>query len=55
MRAVLENLLGKNLPDHLGLAYDRWAPLDLETGKIPNNRRGPWLAELAEPDPLSQT
>lgn len=37
----------QQLPDHLGLAYEVWAPLDAATGKIPDARKGQWLAELA--------
>lgn len=34
------------VPDHLGLGYDVWAPVE-EGGKVPNHRRAGWLSELA--------
>lgn len=46
MRAVLEDMLGAFVPDHLGLAHDRWAPLERGTGKIPDRRRGAFLQSL---------
>jgi CRISPR-associated protein Cmr6 len=33
-------------PHHLGLAYESWAPVGLD-GKVPDNRRPDWLAQLA--------
>ncbi|KYG01465.1 hypothetical protein BE21_06040 [Sorangium cellulosum] len=48
MRGILKDLLGDALPDHLGLAHDRWAPLEPRTGKIPDRRRGAFLQKLAQ-------
>jgi CRISPR-associated protein Cmr6 len=45
MRTILKDTLGKTLPDHVGLAYDRYAPL--EDGKIPDNKRDAWLRDIA--------
>ena len=45
MRTILKDTLGKTLPDHVGLAYDRYAPL--EGGKIPDNKRPTWPRDMA--------
>lgn len=47
MRAALIDKAGPRPPDHVGLAYDRWAPLDASTGKMPDDRRREWLRALA--------
>jgi len=47
MRAALYDKVGDRTPDHVGLGYDRWAPLDSSTGKIPDERRKEWLQALA--------
>lgn len=44
MRATMADL---GAPEHFGLAYDAWAPVDLSDGKIPANKRPHWLASLA--------
>jgi len=43
MRQALHNL---GTPDHVALAYDAWGPLG-DDGKVPDARRGQWLADLA--------
>ncbi|MCK6546819.1 type III-B CRISPR module RAMP protein Cmr6 [Myxococcota bacterium] len=41
-----------DIPDHVGLAYDAWAPIETapgdELGKIPDERKQDWLAQLQE-------
>jgi len=44
MRSALRSV---GIPDHLGLAYDAWAPVGSD-GKVPDNRRSNWLTELAD-------
>lgn len=44
MRAALERL---GVPEHLGLAYDAWAPVSVSDGKVPDPQRSNWLAQLA--------
>lgn len=49
MRNALRELRVSELqPDHVGLAYDRWAPLDEASGKIADDSRSIWLQQLAE-------
>jgi CRISPR-associated protein Cmr6 len=43
MRGALQSI---GTPDHLGLAYDAWAPVG-DDGKVPDDRRAEWLASLA--------
>ncbi|MBA3884771.1 MAG: type III-B CRISPR module RAMP protein Cmr6 [Acidobacteria bacterium] len=43
MRNVLQSV---GTPDHLGLAYGAWAPVDAG-GKVPDDRRAKWLHEVA--------
>lgn len=43
MRQTLRSL---GVPTHIGLAYYTWAPVGSD-GKIPDERRGSWLSELA--------
>ena len=43
MRNVLQAV---GTPDHLGLAYDAWAPVG-DNGKVPDDQRAAWLASLA--------
>ncbi|MBX6330500.1 MAG: type III-B CRISPR module RAMP protein Cmr6 [Gemmatimonadaceae bacterium] len=42
MRRALHNL---GTPDHLGLAYDAWAPVDKE-GKVADGARATWFSNL---------
>jgi CRISPR-associated protein Cmr6 len=44
MREVLQSV---GVPDHLGLAYDAWAPIGAG-GKVPDEKRASWLSKLAE-------
>lgn len=44
MRSVLRNL---GIPDHAGLAYDVWADVHGDTGKIVDNQLDGWLENLA--------
>lgn len=44
MREVLRSL---GMPDHLGLAYEAWAPIGAG-GKVPDERRSDWLRGLAD-------
>ncbi|HLH19744.1 MAG TPA: type III-B CRISPR module RAMP protein Cmr6 [Bryobacteraceae bacterium] len=46
MRQALEALSGIQ-PDHLGLAYDTWAPV-ANDGKVADDTRAGWLQKLAE-------
>jgi CRISPR-associated protein Cmr6 len=39
-------LHGVGTPDHLALAYDAWAPTEVADGKVPDNHRARWLADL---------
>lgn len=43
MREVLRSI---GTPEHLGLAYDAWAPVG-DDGKVPDGTRAGWLSELA--------
>lgn len=47
MRAALNARVGRKPPDHVGLGYDRWAPFDSSTGKVPDDIRRSWLDDLA--------
>lgn len=48
MRQVLEALLiPAGTPDHIGLAYDSWAPVD-SGGKVPEEKRAEWLRAVAD-------
>jgi len=48
MRQKLETLLASSgPPDHVGLAYDAWAPV-CDDGKVPADRRAEWLGNLTE-------
>ncbi len=48
MRQVLEALLASaGPPDHIGLAYDSWAPVGGE-GKVPDEKRAGWLGAVAD-------
>lgn len=47
MRTGLHDKVGERTPDHVGLGYERWAPIDSSTGKIPDERRRGWLRALA--------
>ncbi len=42
MRAALPR---KPLPEHLGLAYDAWAPVD-SSGKVPDTQSADWFRDL---------
>jgi CRISPR-associated protein Cmr6 len=42
----MRDVLLRNAPDHLGLAYDTWAPTD-DGGRVPENTRARWLNALA--------
>jgi len=44
MRQVLNSL---GTPDHVGLAYDAWAPVRDDDGKVPDAERAQWLSQLA--------
>jgi CRISPR-associated protein Cmr6 len=47
MRQVLEALLASDgPPDHVGLAYDTWAPVGTD-GKVPHDSRAKWLGAVA--------
>jgi CRISPR-associated protein Cmr6 len=47
MRQILQGILKSNgLPDHIGLAYDAWAPVGGD-GKTPEDERAGWLEKLA--------
>ena len=48
MREVLKNSIDGEIPDHLGLAYDAWAPTEVADGKVSDNNRRTWLQKLAE-------
>ncbi len=48
MRQVLRDSIGREVPDHLGLAYDAWAPTEVADGKVSDDSRRPWLEKLAE-------
>lgn len=48
MRQVLRDSIGRDVPDHLGLAYDAWAHTEVADGKISDDNRRPWLDKLAE-------
>jgi len=48
MRQVLRDSIGREVPDHLGLAYDAWAPTEVADGKVSDDNRRPWLEKLAE-------
>lgn len=48
MRQVLRDSIGREVPDHLGLAYDAWAPTEVTDGKVSDDNRRPWLEKLAE-------
>lgn len=45
MREILQQLLEKELPQHLGLAYDVWAPVSVQ-GTIDEAKRDEWLDKL---------
>lgn len=47
MRQVLRESIGRDVPDHLGLAYDAWAPTEESDGKVTDEHRRPWLEMLA--------
>ncbi len=48
MRQVLEALLASaGPPDHIGLAYDSWAPVGGD-GKVPDDKRAGWLRAVAD-------
>lgn len=48
MRQVLRDSIDREVPDHLGLAYDGWAPTEVADGKVSDDNRRPWLEKLAE-------
>ena len=48
MRQVLRDSIGCDVPDHLGLAYDAWAPTEVADGKVSDDNRRPWLDKLAK-------
>lgn len=48
MRQILRDSIDREVPDHLGLAYDAWAPTEVVDGKVSDNDRRPWLEKLAE-------
>jgi CRISPR-associated protein Cmr6 len=48
MRQVLRASIGSEVPEHLGLAYDAWAPTEVADGKVSDDKRRPWLEKLAE-------
>lgn len=45
MRTALKEMAGK-VPDHVGLAYDAWAPVG-EDGKVPEVQKLDWLGRLS--------
>jgi CRISPR-associated protein Cmr6 len=45
MRKQLEEL---GTPNHLALAYDAWARTDPSNGKVPDDTRARWLADIAD-------
>lgn len=48
MRQVLRDAVSSEVPDHLGLAYDAWAPTEVANGKVSDNNRSLWLDKLAQ-------
>ena len=48
MRQVLRESIGRDVPDHLGLAYDAWAPTEEGDGKVNDDNRRPWLEKLTD-------
>lgn len=46
MRNALQRIIESTVPEHLGLAYDRCAPLDPQTGKISDDKRKDWLRRV---------
>ncbi len=54
MRTVLSTPARHGIPDHIGLAYDVWAPAEADTGKLPEDDpktqrllRTEWFKQLA--------
>jgi len=45
MRNVIKTIAKGNVPDHVGLAYDIWAPVDND-GDIPTDDQQEWFARL---------
>lgn len=48
MRQVLRDSIGREVPDHFGLAYDAWAPTEVADGKVSDDNRRPWLEKLTD-------
>ncbi|MFP4600085.1 MAG: type III-B CRISPR module RAMP protein Cmr6 [Persicimonas sp.] len=48
MRQVLRESIGCDVPDHLGLAYDAWAPTEVADGKVSDHKRRQWLKKLTD-------
>lgn len=48
MRQVLRESIGRDVPDHLALAYDAWAPTEASDGKVTDDNRRLWLERLAD-------
>lgn len=52
MRDYFRQLSFEKQPDHIGLAYDVWAPIDTKEGdnksKIPDDKRADWLNKLSK-------
>ncbi|MEQ8767237.1 MAG: type III-B CRISPR module RAMP protein Cmr6 [Planctomycetota bacterium] len=48
MREVLRDSIERDVPDHLGLAYDTWAPTEETDGKVSDDNRSRWLEKLAD-------
>ena len=48
MRQVLRESIARDVPDHLGLAYDAWAPTEEGDGKVSDDNRRPWLEKLTD-------
>jgi len=45
MRTVIRDLVQSSIPNHVGLAYDRWAPI-ADDGKIPTDKQSAWFSSL---------
>ena len=48
MRQVLRESVGLEVPDHLGLAYDGWAPTEVGDGKVSDVELRTWLNRVAK-------
>lgn len=44
VRQILRSI---GIPDHVALAYDAWAPVSDNDGKVPDAQRAEWISQLA--------